>query len=142
MRIVVCLAIVVMTTLWLKELSQRLARHRADAFMGPLLTVYTCTEMRMYPWFVDTHGRTHGPTWLASYDSDLLMVDSPPRLYVSLFGGVTDAYNITGLAELVGLSDDDRQRKEWSMIQAFNKERQERQPNRPSQGMPRPARQP
>lgn len=114
-----CVATVAMGLLWLKELSQRLARDKADRFAGPFLTIYTCTNMRLTPWFTDLNGRLHGPTWWAVYDSDWFLVDFPPQIGVSLFGPVTVAYNL-GTNDWLSLSEDDRYRQQWQVVGAFH----------------------
>ena len=135
-KVLVCMAIVALTALWLKELTQRLARDRADAFMGPLLTVYTCTHMRLAPWFVDARdGRLHGPTWLLSYDSDLFLVDWPPVIGVSPFRAVTIAWNAGDTNSMVNLSDDTRRQNQWLWVKGFHDDRAKKtEPNKPPQG--------
>jgi hypothetical protein len=127
--VVLCVAAIALGLLWLKELSQRLARERADSFMGPLLTVYTCTSMRLTPWFTDAARKTHGLTWFASYDSHLYLVDFPPQIAVSVFGSVMGAYGVGKRNDWLTLTEEDRDREQWLLVKAFHDTRNEREPN-------------
>ena len=131
---VLCVAAVAFGLLWLTELSQRLARQKADRFMGPLLTVYTCTNMRLTPWFTDADGQVRGPTWWALYDSHLFLVDFPPEVGVSVFGAVTAAHSVGNTNDWVSLPEEERHRQQWLWVKAFHDFQDEREPNQALHG--------
>ena len=129
---VLCVAAIALGVLWLTELSQRLAHEKADRFMGPLLTVYTCTNMRLTPWFTDADGKLHGPTWFASYDSHLYLVDFPPQIGVSLFGSVTGAYGVGKRNDWLSLSEEERNQEQWRLHSVYYAIGDEGEPNKAS----------
>ena len=115
-RIIGCILILAIFVMWLKEYSQRLAREKADNFLGPFRTQLTCIEMRLRPWSVNTAGRLTGPTWVVRYVSDLTMIDFPPEIRVTVFGDVSEVSTLNGLYELIGLPDEVRYHRELMLL--------------------------
>ena len=131
--LIVTCVFIALIGLWLKELSQRLAREEADLFMGPFLTEYTCNGIRFMPFYHEGDGkgggRWFGPAWCVSYDSHKFLVDFPPQVNVVPFGGVRSVYNLKDFNSLIGLSYDARYNKESQMLKEIDDIRKKRKAN-------------
>jgi len=142
-RIGVSLALIAVTGLWLKELTERRARRAADEFMGQCLTRVGWFHESFIPaiWH-DGDGRRYGPVWAVSYTT-YFALGEPLSLYVDLLGRVRSA-NSTEVIGWIGLGEEERCKKQAEMVNAdiafwakVDQERQQRKAEQSAALLPR-----
>ena len=111
----VVVALVVLSGLWLKELTERRARYAADMFMGQTLTRLGWEHDTFIPVFWhDLKGAWHWPGWYISY-STFFAIGEPLSIYVDVFGRVRTA-NMQVFADMVEMPEKQRIERQADMI--------------------------
>ncbi len=115
----VILAFATLTTLWLKELSQRHARQVADNFMSPSLERVGFFYQSFWPFFRDADGHLCGPGWYVSYSSHFCLSE-PLSIYVDLLGRVRTT-SMRDFTELISMPEDQRMKRQIEMVEKDKK---------------------
>jgi hypothetical protein len=116
-RASISIILMLLSFLWLREISLRVARTEACDFIGPLISEVPCHyEYFSFSGFSTSKGRKFMPGWVVNFLPYGVEMDPCVEIYVSVCGNII-ASNVPELDALIGASSEARKKRVNSYIE-------------------------